>query len=155
MSSQEQAIVQQYSGPLVDGRPHGTGLIQYSNGIQFQGQFIAGKKHGNGVMLFPSGPGQQDTITLTAEWEEGQLKNGVGRLNFPDQDVYEGALREDGVMEGDGVYYFHNGDIYSGRWVAGKRNGLGRMQFFSANKDKKATHPEEEYTGEWKDARPR
>lgn len=32
-------------------------------------------------------------------------------------------------LEGDGVMYYHNGDIYSGGFKAGKKHGSGQMFF--------------------------
>ena len=35
----------------------------------------------------------------------------------------------EGVYEGQGTYYFENGDVYTGAFEKGKFNGVGKLQY--------------------------
>jgi hypothetical protein len=48
-------------------------------------------------------------------------------------------------MDGTGTFFFNNGTVYEGNWVAGKMEGNGVMKYNTG----------EEYTGEFKDNYPR
>jgi hypothetical protein len=48
-------------------------------------------------------------------------------------------LREN-QLHGGGEFRWSNGDVYSGRYLNGKRSGFGRMTFANGNS----------YTGTWK-----
>jgi hypothetical protein len=63
---------------------------------------------------------------------------GEGRYTWPDGSSYEGQV-ENGLRHGRGTYK-HGGDVYSGDWVRGKRNGHGVQKYATGA----------EYEGEWK-----
>merc|ERR1712028_71166 len=52
------------------------------------------------------------------------MKDGEGRMEFPDGGVYEGSWNFD-KRYGDGAYWYPNGDIYSGEWKFGCKHGRG------------------------------
>jgi hypothetical protein len=64
---------------------------------------------------------------------EGPCKKGLahGKGVAKGVDHYEGSFKK-GLPHGYGTYKYANGDIYTGEWSKGKRNGLGK--FTSADK---------------------
>merc|ERR1711935_750152 len=55
------------------------------------------------------------------------MKDGEGRMEFPDGGVYEGSWKFD-KRHGDGAYWYPNGDIYSGEWRFGCKHGRGAFK---------------------------
>jgi hypothetical protein len=41
-----------YEGERKDGKPHGNGIIYYSNGLWFEGEFRESMRHGFGILRF-------------------------------------------------------------------------------------------------------
>lgn len=107
--------------------------VTYVNGHIFEGTFDAEKvKQGQGVYIWMASSGDDDDKSEKARYEgnykDGQ-KSGVGRMTFPNGDVYEGEWL-DNKINGEGTYiYKKSGDIYSGTWVNGKKHGDGRYEF--------------------------
>ena len=56
------------------------------------------------------------------------MKDGEGKMTYPDGGIYEGHWKFD-KRHGDGVYWYPNGDIYSGEWRFGQKHG--RASFIS------------------------
>merc|ERR1711966_375807 len=54
------------------------------------------------------------------------MKDGEGKMFYPDGGVYEGHWKFD-KRHGDGVYWYPNGDIYSGEWRFGAKHGRGHF----------------------------
>ncbi|OFX84321.1 MAG: hypothetical protein A2W99_00960 [Bacteroidetes bacterium GWF2_33_16] len=73
----------------------------------------------------------------------GDCKNGLahGKGIAQGIDKYEGKFKE-GFPNGNGKYFWANGDYYEGNWKAGKKNGRGTL--YVASTDKKLN-------GIWKD----
>ena len=73
-------------------------------------------KHANGLM--------QEGV-YTGERNDGKLRHGKGRIDWPNGDFYEGDFN-DGLRSGKGVYSCKGGKhIYEGEWKLGKRHGQG------------------------------
>jgi hypothetical protein len=60
-----------------------------------------------------------DKKKLSAARKRVNLLNGVERINYNNEDVYEGQLKN-GVPSGEGIYYFANGDVIVGKFKAGE-----------------------------------
>lgn len=130
-----------YYGPLVDGKLHGAGRIEWSNGARYEGSFSDGLIAGIGRLQFANGS------VYEGEFRDG-LMSGRGRLVVPEREVYEGhfsqdmywgegTLRnEDGstyqggferyLFHGKGRFEYPNGDIYEGDFRKGQFSGSGR-----------------------------
>jgi hypothetical protein len=52
-----------YTGPMVDGVPHGSGMIRFQNGSMYVGSFENGCMHGNGVFNHKKRGGKRKTFT--------------------------------------------------------------------------------------------
>ena len=101
----------------------------------FSGTFDEARlKQGQGVYVWMSEPNEDGERTETARYEGNYMngvKSGVGKLLFPNGDIYEGEFR-DNQMHGVGSYtYKTSQDIYSGEWVNNKKHGQGRYEFFA------------------------
>ena len=125
-----------YYGPLVNGRLHGLGRVEWDDGTRYEGHFA------NGVI---SGKGRrQDSAgrLLDGEFKAGML-HGKGRLETPEGELYEGDFL-DGRFHGEGRYRDPTGTVQEGTFYHGVFTGRGRM------------HSQEgwRYEGEVKDGRP-
>ena len=52
--------------------------------------------------------------------------NGDGTYYYNNGDIYVGEWKN-GKKYGKGVFSWKSGDIYEGNWVEGKRSGIGLM----------------------------
>eukprot|EP00640_Fibrocapsa_japonica_P004005 CAMPEP_0113942802 /NCGR_PEP_ID=MMETSP1339-20121228/9659_1 /TAXON_ID=94617 /ORGANISM="Fibrocapsa japonica" /LENGTH=223 /DNA_ID=CAMNT_0000947427 /DNA_START=121 /DNA_END=789 /DNA_ORIENTATION=- /assembly_acc=CAM_ASM_000762 len=115
-----------------------------AGGHTFEGTFDAEKlKQGHGVYVWMNPPNDDDEVTERARYEgnyrDGK-KHGVGKMTFPNGDIYHGEWNEN-KMHGEGTFtYKATGDIFSGTWVDGKKQGNGNYFF---NKDKS------QFRGKW------
>ncbi len=71
-----------YVGKLKNGKPHGKGILKYTNGSRYVGEFEEGKYQGQGMLTCC------DSSTYEGEWEDNHM-HGRGRLIIGD-DVQEG-----------------------------------------------------------------
>ncbi len=104
--------------------------------LKFIGTYDAEKvKQGPGVYIWMGPASEEDeTPTEKARFEgnyKDGLKHGVGKMKYPNGDVYEGEW-VDNKMQGEGTYtYKKSGDIYSGSWFDNKKHGQGTYEFGS------------------------
>ena len=64
---------------------------------------------------------------------ENDVKNGQGKYFYPNGDVYEGGWK-DGLKHGVGVYkYKADGGVYEGQWEKGLKQGKGQYTFGSGD----------------------
>jgi len=91
-------------------------------------------KQGEGTYVWMGPASEDDPDTLvekaryTGNYKDGQ-KHGVGKMIYPNGDIYEGEWVEN-RMEGEGSYtYKTSNDIYSGSWVNNKKSGQGTYSF--------------------------
>ena len=114
-----------YYGPLVDGKLHGRGRIEWPNGSSYEGEFSKGMMSGKGRMRFANGN------TYEGEVRDGMM-SGRGRFEVPDREVYEGAFRQDSYW-GQGEARYNDGRTYRGEFARGEFHGKGRFE--NANGD--------------------
>lgn len=117
----------------------GTCEITYPNGCTFAGTYDSERvKQGQGkyVWMGPASEDDPETLVEKARYEgnyvDGQ-KSGVGKMVYPNGDVYEGEWVAN-KMEGQGTYtYKKTGDIYSGTFQGNKKHGAGDYEFGKDN----------------------
>lgn len=118
-TSREAGEARSYEGPLVDGLPHGRGIMQWADGTRYEGDFVAGVRQGNGTQRYAKGD------TYTGGWVGGK-RSGEGVMNFVNGDRYEGRFDAD-RPGGLGLYRWSSGASYEGELAGGMPRGHGRL----------------------------
>jgi hypothetical protein len=84
-------------------------------------------------------PPPQMAKTYVGETDAEGLPHGVGRAEYANGDVYEGAYKAD-RREGQGTCTYASGEAYDGEWKADKREGKGVARYVSGDT----------YDGQWR-----
>lgn len=108
-----------YHGPLVDGRLHGEGRLEWDSGAVYTGRFRDGLMSGQGHL--ETGGGN----VYEGEFEQG-LMHGEGRMETPAGDVWEGRFERDLITEG--TYRDSDGNLYEGEFENWLYHGRGRLE---------------------------
>lgn len=106
-----------YTGPMVDGNPHGRGRYVYNSGAIYDGEFVHGRHYGKGELTDTAGHRSIGTFVL------GKLE-GEAKVIYANGDRFQGRFEND-VREGFGTMMWADGSRYSGDFRAGKRTGYG------------------------------
>ena len=106
-----------YHGQARNGKPHGRGVVTWTNGGRYEGDFVDGKQHGRGVKTWTNGNRYE------GDFVDGK-RTGRGVFTWADGDRYEGDF-VDGEQHGRGVSTWTNGNRYEGDYVDGERTGRG------------------------------
>lgn len=111
----------------------GKALVTYANGHTYEGEFNTEKlKHGHGVyswMQMDDDSGELKKIAMYEGSYSNGKKHGVGKMTFPNGDVYHGEWKEN-KMDGEGTYtYAATKDVYSGSWSQGVKTGVGCYEY--------------------------
>lgn len=101
-----------YKGEVLNGMPHGKGVLSYSNGTKYVGKFVNGKAYGKGTITYAS------LERYKGDWEN-DLPHGRGVFTWPSGSKYKGEFR-DGKFHGKGTLTDKDGWKYSGIYVNGK-----------------------------------
>ncbi len=137
-----------YYGPIVDGKHHGRGRMEWDNGDRYEGEFAKGLFSGKGRFSsrsgtvydgefrdgFMSGRGRMqmlDGSLYVGEFRDDYF-NGTGRYEMPDDEVYEG-LFENGYFHGQGRFTDADGD-YRGEFRHGRYWGQGELTYADGGK---------------------
>ncbi|KAF2882405.1 hypothetical protein ILUMI_23775 [Ignelater luminosus] len=128
-----------YKGRWSNGKMHGSGKLEWSDGRIYTGQFSNNQIHGFGRMEIPN------VGVYEGLWKDNQ-QNGFGILKYSNGDIYKGYFK-DGVPHGHGSLKHGNfmastASIYIGDWVLGNKNGYGVMDDIVTG---------EKYLGSWSD----
>ncbi|EQC35550.1 hypothetical protein SDRG_06840 [Saprolegnia diclina VS20] len=104
--------------------------ITYANGDTFEGDVNAARlKHGPGKYIWTE---RVDDEVKEIAWYEGDYvdgkKHGLGKMQFPNGDVYHGQWAND-IIDGQGTLMYKNGDIFSGTYIAGIKEGNGTYEY--------------------------
>uniref|UniRef100_K1Q0T3 Phosphatidylinositol-4-phosphate 5-kinase 5 n=1 Tax=Magallana gigas TaxID=29159 RepID=K1Q0T3_MAGGI len=76
----------EYTGHVKEGKMHGVGICEYTDGSRYQGDWKAGLKNGSGTHSFASGDQYE------GEWENGWM-HGLGVYTWKIGDKYIGEVR--------------------------------------------------------------
>lgn len=120
-----------YYGPIVDGRFHGRGRLEWDNGDRYEGEFAKGLFSGKGRFSSRSGD------VYEGDFRDGFM-DGHGRMRLADGSLYIGAFRDD-YFNGQGRYEMAEGEVYDGAFANGRFHGEGRF-----------TDADGEYRGEFR-----
>lgn len=107
-----------YCGHFSDDRPCGIGSMRFPNGDVFEGEFRKGLFHcKRGVFKFANGDIYEGEFVSGKRTGQGEYRYRHGKR---DGDCYEGHFFED-MKDGQGKYSFASGDVFEGKWRAGKK----------------------------------
>lgn len=111
-----------YEGEYISNYiPHGEGKITFSNQDSYIGSWRGGVATGKGFM---SGIDMDGKIyKYIGNFINFQMQ-GNGTFYFHNGDTYEGQLLNN-LFHGNGTYKWSNGDHFQGMWKYGNRNGPG------------------------------
>jgi len=130
-----------YTGQFKNGKPEGKGVMKYDD-YTYEGNFKNGVENGNGIITYKDGRKEnanyidgvkQETFAKvdTANWQTlhgqddecitGNCLTGFGTVLFPSGNKYVGYFVNK-KRQGNGVFYFANGDKYEGSFEKDLRN---------------------------------
>jgi hypothetical protein len=127
-----------YVGDVINGKPHGQGSIEFTNGYKYEGGWFLGTKKGVGTATYASGH------IYEGEWLNGE-RHGQGTRTSPNGHIYEGEWLN-GKEHGQGTYTWPNGQKYVGGWRNGEYHGQGTM-FMASGRQKSGEYQYGEYVG--------
>ena len=130
-----------YEGEMLDGIPHGQGILLYADNRVYQGLFVDGHREGYGSLDWPNGDKYEgmflgNEITGLGELshqETGERykgfflngqKQGSGEYEWLDGRKYVGSFHED-EKEGRGDFLQTNGSVYRGHFSQDQFHGEG------------------------------
>ncbi|MBF0186832.1 MAG: hypothetical protein HQL50_02785 [Magnetococcales bacterium] len=143
-----------YVGMFRDGERHGDGIMYYDNGDRWVGQFVNGRRSGRGVKhlaLNEALSNQKLESALEFEQKAEELAQEKIRQHREEEDrTMRSALNEKRAAgelgcvwgectDGEGVFFYPNGDEYMGDFFGGERQGNGAYLYNTGEK----------YVGEW------
>lgn len=111
-----------YEGEFKNGKPNGTGAMDYGSGEKFEGNFTNGLEDGDG-MLYKKGIPTPVTY-INGRVKERMVENIIG-ANAP---KVEGCIVGD-CYKGYGEINFPSGNKYKGNFLYGLKDGKGEFQF--------------------------
>jgi hypothetical protein len=102
-----------YDGEWKDGKRHGQGKLEYTNGGMYDGEFKDGTEHGWGKLEYAND-------MYDGEFKDGK-RHGRGKLEYANGDMYDGEFK-DGKRHGRGTLG-QSEWVYEGWWHEDERCG--------------------------------
>lgn len=99
----------------------GYGKRTYEDGTVYEGEYVNGLRNGKGRIEYPNGDVQE------GEWKDDK-PNGYGKATFSKGTIYEGEFKN-WKRNGHGKMIFSSGDIYEGEWKDDLKNGHGIITY--------------------------
>lgn len=104
-----------YFGPLLNGKMHGQGRIEWPSGQRYEGGFKDGMFSGHGRMQWPAGDVYEGAYELG-------MAQGKGNFRYSDGDTYTGEFKLD-EMNGQGTLSMRSLGTIVGTFRNGKPEG--------------------------------
>ncbi|MDN2710932.1 hypothetical protein O0880_16040 [Janthinobacterium sp. SUN118] len=108
-----------YFGPLVDGKMHGQGRLEYASGAFYAGGFARGVFSGQGQLRQASG------VEYTGAFRQGAF-DGLGRYTSPKGEIYTGTFVK-GSFDGPGRFQGADGATFEGNFQHWRPHGAGKL----------------------------
>lgn len=113
-----------YEGEYISNYvPHGKGKITFPNNDNYEGGWILGLATGKGVMIGHDFNGK--SYKYEGDFVNFQMQ-GQGTFFYANGDSYSGEFQRN-LFHGHGIYKWKNGDSFKGVWDKGLRNGQGKF----------------------------
>ena len=101
-----------YAGEWQEGKYHGQGTIEYSDGTKYVGKWKDGLPNGQGTLT------DSNENKYVGNFKDGK-RHGQGIYTMSDGSKYVGQW-EDSIPNGEGTYTFADGKIDKGIWKKGE-----------------------------------
>lgn len=116
-----------YTGTFKNGKPHGTGTMDYGAGEKYVGTFVDGKEDGEGILY-------KGDVTRKVLYRNGKIVQETNVVNA----IGGNAPKIDGCnsgncLDGVGTMVYPSGNKYNGHFKNGQRHGNGSFTFVSGN----------------------
>jgi hypothetical protein len=132
-----------HEGQYRDNCKNGVGITYKRNGDKYEGEYINDRLSGPVKITYQDSGDQYEGEIRSVVVGGGNgvvaQKHGKGTLRFESGDVYEGKFVAGKRADKQGVMRYVNGDRYEGEWKEDVRSGQGTMYYASGNR----------YVGSW------
>jgi hypothetical protein len=118
-----------YQGQFLDGKFHGSGVYQFSDGRCYEGQFDKGNISGQGKFMWPVKPGQYSRPTSPAS--STGSSQALPSDSYDGYAVFEGVFLDNEPVEGTLTMPDETGFKGPVKEVFGKRQGLANPPHYS------------------------
>lgn len=108
----------QYEGTFLNDKMNGYGVMTWPDGSRYEGEYKDGVRHGKGIYYFTNGN------TFEGEWVNNNRLKGI--ISRPDSTSFEGEWSGRKIINGEGTLKWDNGDFFTGKYIDGKKTGVGR-----------------------------
>ncbi|KAM4560172.1 alsin isoform 2-T2 [Odontesthes bonariensis] len=133
-----------YEGRWLAGKPHGRGVLKWTDGRIYTGAFKNGLEDGFGEFASPSKTLNKNDY-YQGHWKDGKM-HGPGMYRYASGEVYEGSF-QDGMRHGHGMLRSgslntSSPSVFIGQWLQDKKTGYGVFDDITKG---------EKYMGMWQD----
>ncbi|KAK3575470.1 hypothetical protein QTP86_026856 [Hemibagrus guttatus] len=133
-----------YEGRWVAGKPHGRGVLKWSDGRMYTGEFKNGFEDGFGDYIVPN-KNLNKSDHYQGHWKDGRM-HGFGTFRYATGEVYEGSF-QDNMRHGHGMLRSgklnsSSPSVFIGQWLNDKKTGYGVFDDITRG---------EKYMGIWQD----
>ncbi|XP_061082643.1 alsin isoform X1 [Conger conger] len=116
-----------YEGRWLTGKPHGRGMLKWTDGRTYIGTFKNGLEDGFGEYLVPN-KNLDKNHHYHGHWKEGKM-HGFGTYRYASGEVYEGWFQEN-MRQGHGILRSgkltsSSPSVFIGQWLQDRKNGYG------------------------------
>eukprot|EP01129_Flabellula_baltica_P003006 TRINITY_DN12870_c0_g1_i1.p1 TRINITY_DN12870_c0_g1~~TRINITY_DN12870_c0_g1_i1.p1 ORF type:complete len:1280 (+),score=255.98 TRINITY_DN12870_c0_g1_i1:118-3957(+) len=117
-----------YEGDWKNGKMHGSGVLEFSNGSTYSGSWREGRTHGEGTF-----ENKTNGTFYVGEWIRG-YEEGFGKKDYNGAGSYNGYWKK-GKKDGFGIHTLDNGEYkkYIGQWINDEREGFGICVYSDGN----------------------
>ncbi|XP_054603565.2 alsin isoform X2 [Nothobranchius furzeri] len=133
-----------YEGRWVAGKPHGRGVLKWTDGRVYTGSFNNGLEDGLGEFVAPNKTLNKNDH-YQGYWKDGKM-HGLGSYRYASGEVYDGCF-QDGMRHGHGMLRSgklntSSPSVFIGQWLQDKKTGYGVFDDITKG---------EKYMGMWQD----
>uniref|UniRef100_A0AAQ6IBX4 VPS9 domain-containing protein n=1 Tax=Anabas testudineus TaxID=64144 RepID=A0AAQ6IBX4_ANATE len=133
-----------YEGRWLAGKPHGRGVLKWTDGRIYTGEFKNGLEDGFGEFTAPNKTLNKNDY-YQGQWKDGKM-HGLGTYRYASGEVYDGSF-QDGMRHGHGMLRSgklntSSPSVFIGQWLLDKKTGYGVFDDITKG---------EKYMGMWQD----
>ena len=118
-----------YKGQWNKDMKEGFGIQINTNNTKYEGEWKANRFHGRGTLWIKKD--KEYVRQYVGEWVNGSME-GEGIFYYENGDVYRGQWQSN-QRYGEGKLETKNGDVYIGNWNGDLKSGMGAMNYPNGN----------------------